>query len=396
MMDLKQRDVVVLGMARTAIGNFRGALASKTAVELGVIAAREALSRSGVAPEQIDEVVTGNVYKAGLKGNPARQIQLALDIPVTAGAATIEQQCASGMRALEIGAQQIQLGKTGLCLVCGIESMSNVPYYDLTSRSGARMGAFRMEDGLLYDALYDAFDGCHMALTAERVAERNGITRRDCDELAVLSHQRALAAIQAGKFQEEIVPVEVKSRKAVLTVDTDEHPRETTLEELSRLKPAFQEGGVVTAGNASGMNDAACAMVIASAERAKALGLTPLAVLRATATVGVPPEIMGVGPIYSVPKALELAGLQQEDMAYFELNEAFAAQFLACQRTLGLDMEKVNRNGSGISLGHPVGCTGLRIVMETILELRRQGQSLGCASLCVGGGPSMAAIVEAL
>lgn len=396
MMDLKQQDVVVLGMARTAIGNFRGALASKTAVELGVIAAREALSRSGVAPEQIDEAVTGNVYKAGLKGNPARQIQLALDIPVTAGAATIEQQCASGMRALEIGAQQIQLGKTGLCLVCGIESMSNVPYYDLTSRSGARMGAFRMEDGLLYDALYDAFDGCHMALTAERVAERYGITRRDCDELAVLSHQRALAAIQAGKFQEEIVPVEVKSRKAVLTVDTDEHPRETTLEELSRLKPAFQEGGVVTAGNASGMNDAACAMVIASAERAKDLGLTPLAVLRATATVGVPPEIMGVGPIYSVPKALELAGLQQEDMAYFELNEAFAAQFLACQRTLGLDMEKVNRNGSGISLGHPVGCTGLRIVMETILELRRQGQSLGCASLCVGGGPSMAAIVETL
>ena len=179
-------------------------------------------------------------------------------------------------------------------------------------------------------------------------------------------------------------------------MDTDEHPRETTLEELSRLKPAFQEGGVVTAGNASGMNDAACAMVIASAERAKDLGLTPLAVLRATATVGVPPEIMGVGPIYSVPKALELAGLRQEDMAYFELNEAFAAQFLACQRTLGLDMEKVNRNGSGISLGHPVGCTGLRIVMETILELRRQGQSLGCASLCVGGGPSMAAIVEAL
>lgn len=395
-MSLNQRDVVIVGMARTAIGNFNGALSGKTAVELGIVAGKAALERAGVTPEQIDEVVTGNVYKAGLKGNPARQIQLALGIPVEAGAVTVEQQCASGMRALEIGAQQIQLGKTEISLICGIESMSNVPYYDMRTRTGSRLGSYQMEDGLLYDALNDAFDGMHMAHTAERVAQRYNVTRAECDALAALSHERALAAMAAGKFKEEIVPVEVKTRKGTVVVDTDEHPRPTTVETLGKMKAAFKEGGVVTAGNASGMNDAAGAMVIMAAGKAQELGLKPLAVIRESATVGVPPEVMGIGPIYAVPKALKLAGLKQEDIDYFEVNEAFAAQFLACQKTLGLDMAKTNVNGSGISLGHPVGCTGLRIVMEAVYELRRQGKKLGCASLCVGGGPAMATSVEAL
>lgn len=395
-MNLNKRDVVIVGMARTPIGKFGGALSSKTAVELGIIAGKAALERANVTPEQVDEVVTGTVYKTGLKGNPARQIQLALEIPVTAGAATIEQQCASGMRALEIGSQQIQLGKTDVCLVCGIESMSNVPYLDMRTRTGARMGSYKVEDGLLYDALWDAFDGQHVALTAERVAEQYGITREESDALAVLSHERAIAAMEAGKFKEEIVPVEIVTRKGTTVVDTDEHPRKTTMEDLARMKPAFKKDGIVTAGNASGMNDAACAMVITSAEKAEELGLKPLAVIKESVTVGVAPEVMGIGPIYAIPKVLERAGLTKDDIDYYEINEAFAAQFLACNKVLELDMDKVNINGSGISLGHPVGCTGVRIVMETVMELHRQGKKLGCASLCVGGGPAMATIVEAL
>lgn len=395
-MNLNKRDVVIVGMARTPIGKFGGALSSKTAVELGIIVGKAALERANIAPDQIDEVVTGTVYKTGLKGNPARQIQLALEIPVAAGAATIEQQCASGMRALEIGTQQIQLGKTDTCLVCGIESMSNVPYLDMRARTGARMGAYKVEDGLMYDALWDAFDGQHVAFTAERVAEQYGVTREECDALAALSHERAIAAMEAGKFKDEIVPVEIVARKGTTVVDTDEHPRKTTVEDLAKMKPAFKKDGIVTAGNASGMNDAACAMVITSAEKAEELGLKPLAVIRESVTMGVAPEVMGIGPIYAIPKVLERAGLTKDDIDYYEINEAFAAQFLACNKVLELDMNKVNINGSGISLGHPVGCTGVRIVMETVMELHRQGKKLGCASLCVGGGPAMATVVEAL
>ena len=395
-MNLNKRDVVIVGMARTPIGKFGGALSSKTAVELGIIAGKAALERANIAPDQIDEVVTGTVYKTGLKGNPARQIQLALEIPVAAGAATIEQQCASGMRALEIGTQQIQLGKTDTCLVCGIESMSNVPYLDMRARTGARMGAYKVEDGLMYDALWDAFDGQHVAFTAERVAEQYGVTREECDALAALSHERAIAAMEAGKFKDEIVPVEIVARKGTTVVDTDEHPRKTTVEDLAKMKPAFKKDGIVTAGNASGMNDAACAMVITSAEKAEELGLKPLAVIRESVTMGVAPEVMGIGPIYAIPKVLERAGLTKDDIDYYEINEAFAAQFLACNKVLELDMNKVNINGSGISLGHPVGCTVVRIVMETVMELHRQGKKLGCASLCVGGGPAMATVVEAL
>lgn len=393
---MNKKDVVMISAVRTPIGNYLGALSGFTAVELGIIAAKEAIRRAGIKPEQIHDVMTGVVYKGGLKGNPARQIQLAVGIPVEVSAATIEQQCSSGMRALEIGGQQIQLGKTDICLVCGIESMTNVPHYDFKARKGYRLGPATIEDGLQKDGLTDAFDNLPMALTAERLAVDYQVTREEVDALAVMSQQRALAAIKAGKFKDEIVPVEVKTKKGTVLFDTDEHPRETTMEELAKLKPMFKADGIVTAGNASGMNDAACAMIIMSAEKAEDLGLTPLARILSSATVGVPPEIMGIGPVYAVPKAVSLAGLRMEDIQYQEINEAFAAQFVACQKTMKLDMDNVNVNGSGISLGHPVGCTGLRLVMATVNELRRRGQKYGAASLCAGGGPAMATVVEVL
>lgn len=393
---MNKKDVVIISAVRTPIGNYLGALSDFTAVELGIIAAKEAIRRAGIKPEQIHDVMTGVVYKGGLKGNPARQIQLAVGIPVEVSAATIEQQCSSGMRALEIGGQQIQLGKTDICLVCGIESMTNVPHYDFKGRKGYRLGPATIEDGLQKDGLTDAFDNLPMALTAERLAVNYQVTREEVDALAVMSHQRALAAIKAGKFKDEIVPIEVKTRKGTVVFDTDEHPRETTMENLAKLKPMFKADGIVTAGNASGMNDAACAMIIMSAEKAEELGLKPRARILSSVTVGVPPEIMGIGPAYAVPKAVALAGLRMEDIQYQEINEAFAAQFVACQKEMKLDMDNVNVNGSGISLGHPVGCTGLRLVMATVNELRRRGQKYGSASLCAGGGPAMATVVEVL
>lgn len=393
---MNKRDVVIVSMARTPIGSYMGALSSVDAITLGTIAGGAALDRAGLKPEQIDDLVTGCVYKSGLGANPARQIQIRLGIPVEAGAVTIEQQCSSSMRALEIAGHQIQLGKKDIALVTGIESMSNVPFLDMKGRKGYRLGAVQMEDGLLIDALHDAFDGSHVALTAERLADQYGITREDVDALSSRSHARALDAIREGRFKEEIVPVEVKTRKGTVIVDTDEHPRETTMETLAKLKTVFKKDGVVTAGNASSMNDAASAMVIMAAEKAEELGIQPIARILASETVGVAPEVMGIGPVYSVPKAVKAAGLTMEDIQYHEINEAFAAQLIPCQRELGIADENLNVNGSGISLGHPVGATGLRLVMATISELKRRGQKYGCASLCAGGGPSMATVVEVL
>lgn len=389
--------VVIVGAARTPIGDFLGSLKDIPAVELGVIAARAAMERAGISPEQVEDVVAGMVYKEGVKGNPARQVQLKCGIPVEAAAVTVEQQCASGMRAVEVAAQQIMLGKSSISLAVGMESMSQVPYLLMGARTGYRMGPGRVEDALLYDALHDAFHGYHMGMTAENLAERYGITRREQDELALLSHQRAVSAIQQGKFKDEIVPVEVKTRKGTVIIDTDEHPRpDTSLDALSKLRPVFKEGGTVTAGNASGVNDGAAALILMAEPKARELGVKPLAKIIATASYGVAPEIMGIGPAYAVPKALKYAGLQLEDIDYFEINEAFAAQFLAVKRELKLDMERVNANGSGIALGHPVGCTGVRIIVTLLSELRRRGARYGVASLCVGGGPAMATVIEML
>ena len=391
-----QNEVVIVGMARTPIGDFLGKLSSLSAVELGIIAAKGAMEKAGAVPEQIEDVVTGMVYKAGVRANPARQIQMALGIPVEAGAITIDQQCASSMRALEIACQQILLGKKRAALVCGIESMSNVPYLDIKSRKGLRMGATTLEDGLLYDALCDVFSDQHMGITAETLAEEYHITREEQDELACLSYQRSLRAVENGLFKQEIVPVEVKTRKSTEIVDTDAEPKSVTMESLAKLRPAFKKDGTVTAGNASTLNDGACVMVIMSMARAKELGLKPLAKILSTTTVGVEPRVMGIGPVYAIPKAIEEAGLQSGDISYYEINEAFAAQLLACTKALKLDMDVVNANGSGISLGHPVGSTGLRIVMAAYYELVRRGQKYGCASLCAGGGPGMATVIEKL
>lgn len=387
-------NIYVVGAARTPIGDFLGSLKDVPAVDLGVVTAKAAMERTGVKPEQIDNVAAGMVYKEGVKGNPARQIQLKSDIPVEGAAVTVDQQCASSMRATEIICQQIMLGKSEIGLAVGVESMSQAPFLLMGARTGLRLGPKQLEDALLYDALNDAFWGYHMGVTAENLAEKYNISRQEQDELALLSHQRALAAIKERKLKDEVVPVTVKTRKETIVVDTDEHPRDTNMEKLSKLPPAFKEGGTITAGNASGINDGAAAMVIMSEAKVKELGLKPMAKILATASYGVPPEIMGIGPVYSIPKALRYAGLELKDIDYFEINEAFAAQFLAVNRELKLDMERVNANGSGIALGHPVGCTGIRIIVSLIYELIRRSGRYGVASLCAGGGPSMATVVE--
>lgn len=390
------QDVVIVGASRTPIGDLLGSLKNVSAVDLGVIAANSAIARAGIKPEQIQDVVGGMVYKAGAKGNPARQIQLKVGIPVEAGAVTVDQQCGSGMRALEIAAQQIMLGKSEISLAVGIESMSQAPYLVLKAREGIRMGNDIMVDSLLHDALVDPFCNYHMGMTAENLAEKYSISRVEQDELAYLSHQRAMAAINGGKFKDEIVPVEIQTKKGVKIVDTDEHPRDDiSIDKLAKLRTAFKkEGGTVTAGNASGVNDGAAALVLMSAQKANELGIKPLAKILATTSFGVAPEIMGIGPAYAIPKALKYANLSLADIDYFEINEAFAAQFLAVNRELKLDMEKVNANGSGIALGHPVGCSGIRIIVTLLYEMARRDARYGVASLCVGGGPAIATVLE--
>lgn len=393
---MQTEEVVIVSGARTPIGDFQGALSSVMPVELASAAARAAMERSGIAAEVFDEVVLGMLYKQGSRGNPARQVQLGCGMPASGWAHTVDQQCASGMRAFENIAASIQLGKTDVGMAVGVESMSNAPYLLMKARSGHRMGDQTVIDSMLYDGLVCAMYGKHMGFTAENLAEKYGITREEQDALALQSHQRACAAIENGTFKEEIVPVTIKGRKGDTVVDTDEHPRgDISLESLAALKPAFiKEGGTVTAGNASSVNDGAAALVLASAKKAKELGQKPLAKVLAVANYGVEPEIMGIGPAYAIPKVLRMAGLSMEDIGYFEINEAFAAQFLACGRELKLDMNKVNLNGSGIGLGHPVGCTGARILVSLMYQMRRMGVRYGVASLCVGGGPAMATVLE--
>ena len=391
-------EVVIVGAARTPIGDFLGSLKGLSAVELGTIAVKGALAKAGVDASLVEDVVGGMVYKGGAKGNPARQIQLAVGIPVEAAATTVDQQCGSAMRALEIASQQIMLGKSSVSVVVGMENMSRAPHLLLNSRTGVKLGPDTLQDSLLYDALIDPFTGYHMGVTAENLAEQYNITREEQDTLANLSHHRATEAIKNGRFKDEIVPVEIKTRKGTTVVDVDEHPRvDISMASLGKLRPAFKkENGTVTAGNASGLNDGGAALVIMSASRAMELGLKPIAKLLATASYGVKPEIMGIGPAFAIPKALKYADLKLSEIDYFEINEAFAAQFLAVNKELNIDLDKVNANGSGIALGHPVGCSGVRIIVTMLNELKRRGGKYGVASLCVGGGPAMATVVEML
>ena len=389
------REVVVAAAVRTPIGDFLGSLKKMTAVDLGILATKAAIGRSGVDPATVQEVVCGMVYKEGVKGNPARQIQLGAGLADSGYAATVDQQCSSSMRAAEILSQQILLGKTDIGIAVGIESMSRAPYLQLNSREGLRMGDDKIVDSLTYDALNCAMCGYHMGLTAENLAEKYNISRKEQDQLAVISHTRALQAQRKGKFNDEIIPVDIIGRKGeITTVSADEHPQAATMESMAKLKPAFKKEGTVTAGNASSINDGAAALLLMGGETAKKAGVKPLARILATASYGVEPQYMGIGPVYAIPRALKFAGLELKDIDYFEINEAFAAQFLACNQQLGLSLDKVNANGSGIGLGHPIGATGARIIVSLIYEMKRRGVRYGVASLCVGGGPAMATVIE--
>ncbi|MDQ7093225.1 thiolase family protein [Desulfosporosinus sp. PR] len=393
------REVVIVAAARTAIGDFQGALKKLTAVELGTISGKGALEKFKVDPGVIDEVVVAQTLQAGAKGNPARQIQNNCGIPMDQGAhaVTVNQQCASGIRVLEIACHDILLGKSEAAFVGGIESFSNAPYYLFKAREGYRM--FHGNDGpwdaMIYDGLQCGIMGYHMGITAENLQKKYKISREEQDELAFISHTRAVKAIREGKFKEEIIPVEISSKKGTKIVADDEHPRaDISREALAKMSPVFLKDGTVTAGNASGLNDGGAVLIIMSKEKAAGLGLKPLAKVVATANYGVDAGIMGIGPVYAIPRALKYAGLTQDQIGYFEINEAFAAQWLACNRELKIDMDMVNANGSGIGLGHPTGCTGVRLIVSLIYEMRRRQVQYGCASLCSGGGPAGAAIIE--
>ncbi len=393
------REVVIVSACRTPIGKFMGQFKNVGARELAMIAGKEAIERAGISASLIEDVAMGQLYTAMQGSLPARQVSYRIGCPASSNAVSVNQNCASGMRALEVICNDIQLGKAEIGLAIGVESMTNAPYLIPQGRGGYRMGPGQIEDSMLHDGLVDELSKGHMGLTAENVAERYGITREECDNLAVRSHINACKAIDEGKFKEEIVPVTLKSKKGDIMIDTDEHPiRDCTLESLKNLKTVFKKDGVVTAANASGINDAAAAVVVMSREKAEELGLKPLAKMLYICGEGVEPEVMGLGPAVAIPKCLKGAGLNFSDVDYWEINEAFAPQFLGVGRMLKenhgfeLPMDRTNVNGSGIALGHPVGCTGLRIIVSMIYEMKRSNYKVGCASLCVGGGPAMASL----
>ncbi len=390
-------DVVIVSGARTPIGSFGGMFVNIMANELGVIAANEAIKRAGIDKNIIDDVIFGHCMQRTDEINTARVISLKVGIPFQTPAFTIQRQCASGMQAIVSGAQQIQTGECEVVLAGGVESMSNVPYVLKKARWGIRSRDTVLTDAL-FEGLTDPVCGLIMGLTAENLAQKYNISREEQDELALLSHQRACKAIKDGKFKEEIVPVVVPQPKGEPKIcEVDEHPRaDTSLEKLAKLKPAFKPDGTVTAGNSSGLNDAGAAVILMSAKKAEKLGIKPLARIVSHAVAGVEPELMGYGPVPATQKALKRANLKLEDIQLIELNEAFAAQFLVCEKLLGTNREITNVNGSGIALGHPVGCTGCRIVISLIYEMKRRGLKYGLATLCVGGGMGKAMVIEVL
>jgi len=424
------KEVVVVSGARTAIGNFGGSLKDVQVVKLGATVIHEVLKKVGLKPipkkeyseigpdmlkgagmtdlekthyqwegslkeVEVDEIIMGNVLQAGQGQNPARQAVIQGGIPKETPAFTINKVCASGLKAVALGAQAIQEGEADVIIAGGMENMSQVPYAFPQGRWGARMFNQEMVDLMVFDGLFEIFYGYHMGVTAENIAEKYGITRKDQDEIGLLSHQRARAAIQKGILKEEIIPVVIPQKKGEpISFDTDERPMDTSLEKMGKLPTAFKKGGTVTAGNASGINDAAATVLLMSKEKAKELGLEPLGKIRAYASAGIDPAYMGLGPIPAVRKVLKKDGLSLSDIGLIELNEAFASQAIACIRELKFDLEKTNVNGSGISLGHPIGCTGARLIVSLLYEMRRRKVNLGLATLCIGGGQGMAMIVE--
>jgi len=390
------RDVVIASAVRTAVGTFGGALRDIPAVELGKIAVQEALKRAKIKPEQVEEVILGNVLTAGQGQNPARQVLIRSGIPKEVPATTINKVCASGLKSVMMAAQVIKAGDAEIVMAGGMESMSMTPFLLSGARWGYRMNDGALIDGMIHDGLLDIFNRYHMGITAENVAEKFGVSRQDQDALAFRSQQNAGRAIKEGRFKDEIVPVLIPQKKGdPVAFQVDEHPRPTTtLEALAGLRPAFKKDGTVTAGNASGINDGAAAIVVMSAEKAKALGIEPLAKIKAYATAGVAPEIMGTGPIPSSQRALAKAGLTVKDLDLIEANEAFAAQAVYVNRTMGWDVEKVNVNGGAVALGHPIGASGARILVTLLYEMKKRKAHYGLATLCIGGGMGGALIAE--
>lgn len=392
------REAVIVSGARTAIGDFMGSLSGFNPVQLGIIALKGAIAKAGIDKDLIQEVICGQCNQAGSPGNTARHIAMGAELPVESFAFTVHQQCASSMRGSELLAQEIMLGKIDIGAVVGVESMSNAPYLLFGARKGYRLNdAEKVQDSLMIGGLVDALLGYHMGITADNIADHYKISREEQDEWALMSNQRAVEATKKGWFKDEIVPVEVKTKKGPVIFDKDEHPRaDTSLESLAKLKPVFKKDGTVTAGNASGLNDGGSSMIMMAADTAKAMGIKPLARVVASAPGSVEPRIMGMGVVPAVRNALKFAGMKLEDIDYFEFNEAFAAQVIGCNRELNIPLDKINAVGSGIGLGHPVGATGARLIITMINELKRRGAKYGCASLCASGGPAHAFIVENL
>lgn len=390
------RDVVIVAATRTAIGSFGGALSKLSAVEIGTIAAKEAIKRSGVKPELIQEAIIGNVIQAGLGQNVARQVSINAGMSEESSALTINKVCGSGLRAVSMAAQIIMCGDADIILAGGTESMSNAPYALPNNRWGAKMGDGKVVDTMINDSLWDAFNNYHMGVTAENIAEQWNITREDQDQFALKSQLNTEKAIKEGKFKDEIVPVSIPQRKGdPIIFDTDEYPKAgSTIEKLRKLKPAFKKDGTVTAGNASGINDGAAMFIVMSKAKADELGVKPLVTIKGYASAGVDPKIMGYGPVPASRKALQKAGMTVADLELIEANEAFAAQSLAVAKDLGFNMDIVNVNGGAIALGHPVGGSGGRILVTLIHEMIKRDSKTGLATLCIGGGQGTAIIVQ--
>lgn len=390
------RDVVIAAARRTAIGSFGGGLSSLSADLLGATVIRQLLKDTGIAPTDVDEVILGQVLTAGSGQNPARQASIRGGLPDAVPATTINKVCGSGLKAVHLAAQAIACGDADLIIAGGQENMSLAPHVLPNSRTGQRMGNWSMVDTMINDGLWDAFNGYHMGITAENLVAKYGFTREDQDAFAAASQQKAVAAQEGNRFADEIVPVEIPQRKGdPIRVERDEGPRAgVTAEGLSKLRPAFKPDGSVTAGNASSLNDGAAAVIVCSAEKAKALGLEPMAIIRGYANAGVDPAIMGTGPVPATRRCLERAGWSIDDLDLIEANEAFAAQSLSVNRELGWDTSKVNVNGGAIALGHPIGASGCRILVTLLHEMRKRGARKGLATLCIGGGMGVALAVE--
>lgn len=390
------REVVIASAVRTPVGTFGGSFKNVSAVDLGKAVVKEALKRAGIEANQVDELIFGNVLQAGLGQNVARQVSVAAGIPIEVPSFTVNKVCGSGLKSVALAAQAIIAGESDIIVAGGTENMSQAPYILKDARWGQRMGDGKLVDYMIHDGLWDIFNGYHMGITAENVAEKWNLTREEQDEFSLQSQLRAEEAIKSGRFKDEIVPIEVPQRKKdPIIVDTDEHPRfGSTIEGMAKLRPAFKKDGTVTAGNASGINDGAAALVVMSKEKAEELGVKPLATIVCSASAGVDPSIMGTGPIPASRKALEKANLTIKDIDLVEANEAFAAQSLAVVKELGLDTEKTNVNGGAIALGHPIGASGARILVTLLYEMAKRDAKKGLATLCIGGGQGIAVIVE--